>query len=77
MAKAPLRLSGRCSGSSCCTAAAMQHRWLLLLLLMLLAGSSRQLGVGAWGTEISSSVSIFRTMELTDVEYIDGNMATR
>jgi hypothetical protein len=54
----------------------MQHRW-LLLLLMLLAGSSRQLAVQAWGTEISSSVSIFRTMELTDVEYIDGKLATR
>jgi hypothetical protein len=54
----------------------MQHKW-LLLLLMLLAGNSRQLSVQAWGTEISSSVSIFRTMELTDVEYIDGKLATR
>ncbi|KAF6266260.1 hypothetical protein COO60DRAFT_1669582 [Scenedesmus sp. NREL 46B-D3] len=44
---------------------------------MLLAGSSRQLAVQAWGTEISSSVSIFRTVELTSLEYIDGKTATR
>eukprot|EP00879_Flechtneria_rotunda_P026552 GHRR01028322.1.p1 GENE.GHRR01028322.1~~GHRR01028322.1.p1 ORF type:complete len:407 (+),score=78.90 GHRR01028322.1:202-1422(+) len=51
--------------------------WLAVILAVSLMASRGLHTAQAWGTELSSTVSLFRLSELTEQEYIDGKTASR